>query len=195
MTETLRPSFPQAVEFNPRTNEEKIRNQEIAGALNCFLMIERKHVDTKHFKSIIYNDPKNSLYEIAISAGDNTQEGFHGMIPEDFVLPAYTFSEGNYDQTANNNDWEHDIKPTQIVGPNNLIYFLKNIYFFNSKGQAFKYEFVHPSLSNPQNKDIFPKIDFIPSDKDAQYSHLNMVDYAIIRNGLIKIKDYKVKAI
>jgi hypothetical protein len=186
------------VEFDPRTESEKNRNILIKNALGSILAINKRKVDTINYTSVLFNDPKNPLYEIVISLGDNTPNGFNRILPDGFDSPAYAYGDGDYRIKSALFCKKYDvIWPNYVVGPADIVYFLKKIYFFNDKGQAFKYEFPHPAWGVLTNKakENSPKIDFIPSDNDIQYSRLNIMDYANIREGLTKIKHCKVQTV
>lgn len=183
-----RPNLTTLMGLEPRTKEERDRNISIANGLRLIMHIKNRGlVGDRNFMAVLLNDPANPLHEIAIS--ENYTLGEH--IPEGFALPAVAFQSINHALPSKISAEHDDATPSHVLAPDGKLYFLSNIYTFNSKGQAIKRETPFKSLVlctiSDIEKENLPKIDFVPTENDAQFALLNIQDYARIRTGIIKI--------
>lgn len=184
-------------EFDPRSKEDQTRNKSIAQRIDSILC-SKKYKWPKSFEkdsvSATFHDPNNDPETIiALDAGWNKtlKTGYYADAPKKFSFPCYIFQVWSY-STPIEVATPYGVLPGKIIGADNSVYFFDNIYFFNKKGEATKYEqIVGPGFERDDDNNL-RKIEITPSEKDSRYVPMDQEDYGKIENALNRIEAGKL---
>lgn len=83
--------------------------------------------------------------------------------------------------------WQGKRLPKEFHDPFGTHWYLENIYFFDSMGEAVKFERTTQDLWFPKDRGSIPKVDFVP-DQESNYTELTPEDYEQILFYIRRLK-------